>query len=168
MRQKRSAQSSGPGLCRFHDGSLLLPFRTWEERQQHNLPISTRRLKRSPIRHYSMMFCCTTKSAKKRRTQKKLPIGSFNPVSQSHPKAKAKKDRGITTEVGPVVAQSVLDFFASTAGKKTLRRMKELGIHPKTEKVSAKKAAELPLAGKTFVLTGDIALDDARRSDRKD
>jgi DNA ligase (NAD+) len=71
-------------------------------------------------------------------------------------KSKAEKSRGITTEVGPVVAKSVLDFFASAAGKKTLRRIKELGIHPKTEKVSAKKAAELPLAGKTFVLTGTM------------
>ena len=71
-------------------------------------------------------------------------------------KSKGEKDRGITTEVGPVVAQSVLDFFASTAGKKTLRRMKELGIRPKTEKVSARKAAELRLAGKTFVLTGAL------------
>jgi DNA ligase (NAD+) len=71
-------------------------------------------------------------------------------------KSKAGKGRGITTEVGPAVAQSVLDFFASAPGKKTLRRIKELGIHPKTEKVSAKKAAELPLAGKTFVLTGTM------------
>jgi DNA ligase (NAD+) len=71
-------------------------------------------------------------------------------------KNKAEKGRGITTEVGPVVAQSVLDFFASAAGKKVLRRIKELGIHPKSEKVSAKKAAELPLAGKTFVLTGTL------------
>ena len=71
-------------------------------------------------------------------------------------KSKAEKGRGITTEVGPVVAQRVLDFFASAAGKKTLRRVKELGIHPKTEKVSAKKAAELPLTGKTFVLTGTL------------
>ena len=71
-------------------------------------------------------------------------------------KSKTEKSRGITTEVGPVVAQSVLDFFASTAGKKTLRRIKELGIHPNAEKVSAKKAAELPLAGKTFVLTGTL------------
>ena len=97
-----------------------------------------------------------SKSGKKRRTQKKLPIGSSNPVSQSRSKSKAEKGRGITTEVGPVVAQSVLDFFASAAGKKTLRRIKELGIRPKTEKVSAKKAAELPLAGKTFVLTGTL------------
>src|SRR2546429_9307381 len=49
-------------------------------------------------------------------------------------KSKAEKGRGITTEVGPVVAQSVLDFFASAAGKKILRRIKELGIHPKSEK----------------------------------
>ena len=70
-------------------------------------------------------------------------------------KSKAGKN-GIVTEVGPVVAQSVLDFFASAAGKKIQRRMKELGIEPKSEKVSAKRAAELPLAGKTFVLTGTL------------
>src|SRR5437762_4986198 len=70
-------------------------------------------------------------------------------------KSKAGKD-GIVTEVGPVVAKSILDFFASVTGKKILRRMKELGIQPKSEKVSAKKAAELPLAEKTFVLTGTL------------
>ena len=70
-------------------------------------------------------------------------------------KSKAEKD-GIVTEVGPAVAQSVLDFFASATGKKILRRMKELGIEPKSEKVSAKKAAALALAGKTFVLTGTL------------
>jgi DNA ligase (NAD+) len=71
-------------------------------------------------------------------------------------KNKAEKGRAIVTEAGPVVAKSVLDFFASTAGKKILHRMKELGIRPQSEKVSAKKAAELPLAGKTFVLTGTL------------
>jgi DNA ligase (NAD+) len=63
---------------------------------------------------------------------------------------------GIVTEVGPVVAKGVLDFFASTGGKKILRRLNQLGIHPKSEKVSAKKAAELPMVGKTFVLTGTL------------
>jgi len=70
-------------------------------------------------------------------------------------KSKAGKN-DIVTEVGPVVAQSVLSFFASPTGKKILARIKELGIEPKSEKVSAKKAAELPLAGKTFVLTGTL------------
>jgi DNA ligase (NAD+) len=71
-------------------------------------------------------------------------------------KSKIDKQSGIVTEVGPVVAKSVLDFFASDAGKKILRRMKQLGIEPKSEKISTKKAAELPLAGKTFVLTGTL------------
>jgi DNA ligase (NAD+) len=70
-------------------------------------------------------------------------------------KGKSAK-HGIVTEVGPVVAQSVLDFFTSPVGRKTLRRLKELGIEPKSEKVSARKAAKLPLAGKTFVLTGTL------------
>jgi len=71
-------------------------------------------------------------------------------------KSKIDKQGGIVTEVGPVVAKSVLDFFGSSAGKKMLQRMKQLGVRPKSEKVSAKKMAELPLAGKTFVLTGTL------------
>ena len=70
-------------------------------------------------------------------------------------KSKGDKD-GIVTEVGPVVARSVLNFFASPTGKKILRRMMEIGIQPKSEKLSAKKAAELPLSGKSFVLTGAL------------
>ncbi|HWY41533.1 MAG TPA: NAD-dependent DNA ligase LigA [Chthoniobacterales bacterium] len=73
-------------------------------------------------------------------------------------KSKADKQRGIVTQVGPVVAQSVLDFFTLSSGKKTLQRIKQLGIEPKSEKVSAKKMASLPLAGKTFVLTGTLPL----------
>jgi DNA ligase (NAD+) len=71
-------------------------------------------------------------------------------------KSKAEKELGIVTKIGPVVAKSVLDFFASQNGKQILRRMKQLGIHPASEKVSATKAAALPFAGKTFVLTGTL------------
>jgi DNA ligase (NAD+) len=71
-------------------------------------------------------------------------------------KRKNGQDHGIVTEVGPVVARSVLNFFESDTGNKILRRLKYLGISPKSEKISAKKAAELPLAGKTFVLTGTL------------
>ncbi|PYK66597.1 MAG: DNA ligase (NAD(+)) LigA [Verrucomicrobia bacterium] len=71
-------------------------------------------------------------------------------------KSKIDKQRGIVTQVGPVVAQSVLHFFASSVGKKILQRMKQLEIEAKTEKVSAKKMQGLPLAGKTFVLTGTL------------
>ena len=71
-------------------------------------------------------------------------------------KAKKEKELGIVTEVGPVVAENVLSFFSSDIGKATVRRMKQLGIRPKSERISAEKAAALPLAGKTFVLTGTL------------
>jgi DNA ligase (NAD+) len=72
-------------------------------------------------------------------------------------RSKSKADKGgIVTEVGPVIARSVLDFFASPVGRKVLSRMKELSIAPKNEKMSVKKVAGLPLAGKTFVLTGTL------------
>ncbi len=71
-------------------------------------------------------------------------------------KSKADKEPGIVTKVGPVVAKSVLDFFAGEKGRKILQRMKELGIEPSSEMISAAKAAALPLSGKTFVLTGTL------------
>ena len=58
-------------------------------------------------------------------------------------------------EVGPVAAASVLDFFASTAGKKVLACIRELGITPLSEKVNNARPEGL-FAGKTFVLTGTL------------
>ncbi|MDQ2825190.1 MAG: hypothetical protein M3R29_07065, partial [Verrucomicrobiota bacterium] len=71
-------------------------------------------------------------------------------------KSKNKKESGIVSEVGPVVAKSVLEFFAAAIGRKVLQRMKQLGIQPRSEKISVAKASELPLSGKTFVLTGTL------------
>jgi DNA ligase (NAD+) len=78
-------------------------------------------------------------------------------------KSKAEKELGIVTKVGPVVAKSVLDFFASQNGKQILKRMRELEINPASERISATRVAALPFAGKTFVLTG--ALPNMTRED---
>jgi DNA ligase (NAD+) len=68
-------------------------------------------------------------------------------------------------EVGPVAAASVLDYFASPAGKKVLARIRELGIKPERGallRVSDENAPggamlRAPIfAGKTFVLTGTL------------
>lgn len=60
-------------------------------------------------------------------------------------------------EVGPVVAASVLDFFASPLGKKVLARGRELKIKPANEMTPAAAAgAGGVFAGKTFVLTGTL------------
>jgi DNA ligase (NAD+) len=59
-------------------------------------------------------------------------------------------------EVGPVAAASVLNFFASTAGKKVLARIRELNITPHSEKAAMAATTKGAFAGKTFVLTGTL------------
>lgn len=58
-------------------------------------------------------------------------------------------------EVGPVAAASVLNFFASPAGRKVLARIRELKIKPENGAIQAAAAAGV-FAGKTFVLTGTL------------
>jgi DNA ligase (NAD+) len=67
--------------------------------------------------------------------------------------SKSEKDTGIVTEVGPVVARGVLEYFGSHEGREVLRRMRELGLHPQSQKRSGKKSPGA-FFGKTFVLTG--------------
>ncbi|HEU5397223.1 MAG TPA: NAD-dependent DNA ligase LigA [Verrucomicrobiae bacterium] len=64
---------------------------------------------------------------------------------------------GLSEEIGPVVAKSVIDFFSSAKGEKVLTRLFQLEIHP-TENSSQPVAGSLPLAGKTFVLTGTLPM----------
>jgi len=57
-------------------------------------------------------------------------------------------------EVGPVVASSVLNYFASTAGQEVLARLRKLGIQPRSE--AGPSAAAGPFTAKTVVLTGTL------------
>ena len=60
-------------------------------------------------------------------------------------------------EVGPVAAASVLNYFASEAGRQVLARIRELGIKPENDlPVAAANALSGPFAGKTVVLTGTL------------
>jgi DNA ligase (NAD+) len=61
-------------------------------------------------------------------------------------------------EIGDVIAQAVYDFFHHPAGIDAIEQLKSVGIDPKMKK---KPAAELPAAGKTFVLTGTMKRDRA-------
>ncbi|MFN3407818.1 MAG: NAD-dependent DNA ligase LigA [Limisphaerales bacterium] len=61
-------------------------------------------------------------------------------------------------EVGPVAAASVLDYFASPAGRATLQRLRSLGIRPQAETAPATASTRAtPFAGKTCVLTGTLS-----------
>jgi DNA ligase (NAD+) len=64
---------------------------------------------------------------------------------------------GLSEEIGPVVAKSVINFFASDYGKQTLRQFAKLGIKPIGGLgQAAGHAAASMLTGKTFVLTGTL------------
>jgi DNA ligase (NAD+) len=69
----------------------------------------------------------------------------------------------ITGDVGPAVAESVTSFFKSEAGAHVIARLAELGIDPVSDNylpvLEAADLASLPLAGKTFVITGTLSLD---------
>jgi DNA ligase (NAD+) len=92
----------------------------------------------------------TAKEDKEALARRLLDAG-FAAPSQS----KSEREAGIVTEIGPVAARSVLDFFASEEGRNILHRMKELGIQPASQKAAAKRASQ-PFSGKTFVLTGTL------------
>ncbi len=69
-------------------------------------------------------------------------------------------EAGISEEIGPVVAKSVLSFFASQNGKTILRRLAKLNIDPvgsstpNTDVLTP--SIQQPFIGKTFVLTGSL------------
>jgi len=56
-------------------------------------------------------------------------------------------------EIGPAMAQSIRDFFASPANIRILQKLKSAGVRMEEEKG---EEAELPWVGKTFVLTGSL------------
>jgi DNA ligase (NAD+) len=59
-------------------------------------------------------------------------------------------------DVGPVVAHSVASFFANALNREAVEQLRAAGIHwPETEGAAA-AAQDLPLSGKTLVLTGTL------------
>jgi len=69
----------------------------------------------------------------------------------------------ITGDVGPAVAETITRFFTSEAGQYVLTRLAELGIDPQSDNylpiAAEADLSALPLAGKTFVITGTLSMD---------
>ncbi len=58
---------------------------------------------------------------------------------------------GVPSDIGPAVAASTLEFFASTPGQRLLAKLRALGIDPQGTVITAGV-----FTGKTFVLTGTL------------
>ncbi len=67
-------------------------------------------------------------------------------------------------DIGPIVAQHIINFFAQAHNREVIEALASVGIAPRSVVISAdKKAAQL--AGKTFVITGTLSSmsrDEAR------
>lgn len=61
----------------------------------------------------------------------------------------------LVPDVGPVSASSISTFFKEEHNMRTLNNLRELGIH--WANYEAKPAEALPLAGKTYVITGTLS-----------
>jgi DNA ligase (NAD+) len=57
-------------------------------------------------------------------------------------------------DVGPIVAQSIVEFFAEAHNLEVVQQLRELGVH--WEENDGTADLVLPLSGKTFVLTGTL------------
>jgi DNA ligase (NAD+) len=88
-------------------------------------------------------------------------------LKDTRPTAKKKNDFlarfSITGDVGPAVAEAIVSFFRSQAGEHVLGRMAELEINPLSDNYlpvpEEADLTHLPLAGKTFVITGTLSMD---------
>jgi DNA ligase (NAD+) len=58
------------------------------------------------------------------------------------------------TEVGPKVAEGILEFFSESANRKLIERLRTAGVNMKSERQVPK---DTKFAGKTFVFTGTLA-----------
>ena len=61
-------------------------------------------------------------------------------------------------EIGPVIAASIRGFLDSEAGREAISRLKQVGVDVSSRRGPAESAppGELPLAGKTVVVTGTL------------
>ena len=88
-------------------------------------------------------------------------------LRDTRPTAKKQNDflakYSITGDVGPAVAETITTFFKSEAGQLVLTRLSDFGIDPAADNYLPIPAeadlSALPLAGKTFVLTGTLSID---------
>ena len=66
-------------------------------------------------------------------------------------------------DVGPIVAQSILTFFAQEHNRDVIKELQKAGVH--WQDIEVKSSEEQPLKDKTFVLTG--TLTEMARNDAK-
>ncbi|WP_428938001.1 NAD-dependent DNA ligase LigA [Fontivita pretiosa] len=84
-------------------------------------------------------------------------FGSLDAIASA-----TKEQLAAVHEIGPVIAESVYDFFHNEAGIKAIKALKAVGIDPKMPRPEA-AGGEQPLAGQTVVVTGTLKNFDRKQ-----
>ncbi len=85
-------------------------------------------------------------------------FGSLDEIAITSQEALAEVD-----EIGPVIAESVHDFFHNPAGVATVNDLRSVGLNPKMQKRAA--SAALAFSGKTIVVTGSMEKLDRKEAE---
>ncbi len=127
------------------DSAVLRDIRDLGAKESERAEISPRSRKNPP------------KNEAEKAAREKRDTGLKEEIAALEARLEAGGLKARLVEVGPVAAASVLDYFASPAGKKVLTRIRELHIHPANEIIKTAAATNAGVfAGKTFVLTGTL------------
>jgi len=59
-------------------------------------------------------------------------------------------------EIGPVMAESIVNFFSQKSTKKLIEKLKKINVNMKQPIIEIEKKKMLPLINKTFVFTGEL------------
>lgn len=60
-------------------------------------------------------------------------------------------------DIGPIVAQSIVGFFASPVNREIIEKLQQAGVHWKEHQGSGLDIDDLPLDGRTLVMTGTFS-----------
>lgn len=137
-----------PDLYRL-DVATLAGLERMAEKSAHNLVEALQKSKHTTLARF--LFALGIRHVGE-QTAKDLArhFGSLEPIMQATPEQLLQ-----VPDVGPVVAQSIADFFAEAHNREVVQQLRALGVQwPEGARVSAHA---LPLAGQTFVLTGALA-----------
>ena len=115
----------------------------------------------------SLLRTVLKKAALLAQREQEAPASRKNPAKTDEEKARRKELcatldaeiavldagplAGVPSEIGPAVAASALEFFASAPGRRLLAKLRTLGIEPQGTVMAAGV-----FTGKTFVLTGTL------------
>ncbi len=137
-----------PDLYRL-DGVILAGLERMAEKSAQNIVAALEKSKQAQLNRF--LFALGIRHVGE-TTAKDLArhFGKLDAIMQATPEQLLQ-----VPDVGPVVAQSIVDFFAEAHNREVVQQLHELGVHWQEHEGVSDQI--LPLSGKTFVLTGTLA-----------